>query len=349
MINKEYGSDFHYSLDTSIMTDGEQGSYFLSNHFSLHFSGRSALYAIIEKGIKSEGWQKLYLPSFYCHEVKHFLENLPITICYYEFNPFIDKENKDLEIADINTIVIVNVDFFGLIKLSLVNYKNAIILDDQTHNLLEVKKSTAAYCFGSLRKELPMPLGGFVFSPKNYPLPKYKHQTVSEEIALKKLTAMYLKKEYLEGNPEVDKNTFRNLFQSAECAFEIETTNSTLPELAKAVLKQLDVDKIISIKESNLQLALLSLKDVSDIRVNLDKKNNAFGLILECESKETRDNLKNYLVEKKIFPAILWPNQLSPKDIETEGKILFIHVDYRYNTKDILFITKTIKDFFDNE
>lgn len=349
MINKEYGSDFHYFLKEDIVLPSQKDSLFYGDEFSLFFSGRAALYHIISEGINSNNWKKIFLPSFYCHEVTHFLKALPIEIIYYEFNPFLDSESKALSIEDLETNVIVNVDFFGLKKADCSVFKAAVILEDITHNILGYQKSQAHYCFGSLRKELPVPAGGFCFSPKKLALPKAISSLKSEKVALKKLSAMFLKEKYLNGE-WAEKESFRKLFLDAENDFEEDFTNASMPECAKAILFQIDVEKIILNKYANLKTALLELKDINNLRINFESdKKEAFGLSLECKTPSQRDKLKMHLILNKIFPAVLWPNQLNERDREIENSTLFIHMDYRYDSKDIKVITNTIKDFLNHE
>lgn len=349
MINKEYGSDFHYFINEDIILQNQEDSLFYGNKFSLFFSGRAALYHIIREGINSKNWKKIFLPSFYCHEVTHFIKTLPVEIIYYEFNPFLDSESKALEIEDLETNVIVNVEFFGLKKVNCSFFKNAVILEDCTHNILGFKKSQADYCFGSLRKELPVPAGGFCFSPKKLPLPEAVSSLISENVALQKLSAMHLKGEYLKGKT-VDKDVFRKLFVDAENDFESDFTNASIPECAKIILFQIDVEKILKYKYDNVKTALMAFKDTKEITVNFESnRQEVFGLCLECKTPMQRDKLKTHLILNKIYPAVLWPNQLKDRDKETENLILFLHLDYRYNSHDIKVITNKIKDFLKHE
>jgi hypothetical protein len=349
MKNKEYGSDFHYFIKEDVILPNQKDSLFCSDEFSLFFSGRVALHNIITEGIKMKNWKKIFLPSFYCHEVTQFIEELPIEIVYYEFNPFLDSESKVVVIEDIATNVIVNVDYFGLKKLDCSVFKNAVILEDITHNIIGFQKSHADYCFGSLRKELAVPAGGFCFSPKKLPLPDANSSLKSENIALQKLSAMLLKEKYLNGYSS-DKDVFRKLFADAEKDFENDFTNASMPVCAKDVLFQIDIEKVLKHKYDNVRTVLIALEVIDEIIVNFNSnKENVFGLCLECKTASDREKLKSHLISKKIFPAVLWPNQLTDRDKKIESLVLFLHLDYRYNATDIKVITNTIKEFFNHE
>ena len=72
------------------------------------------------------------------------------------------------------------------------------------------------------------------------------------------------------------------------------------------------------------------------------------GLILQCETNYLRNEIRKCLIGKMIYPAVLWPDQFLPTDIEMESTILFIHCDFRYNENDIEFIALTINNFIKN-
>src|SRR5690606_17224946 len=131
----EFGSDFHYHSPTSVMRDN---SFWQSDQFTLFFSGRVALYNLLQFGIEKYGWKKVGFPSYYCHEVVSFCETLPIEVTYYAYNPTLDE--RQVEWGDEEGDVFVNVDFFGLRKINTQFLKNSIVIDDLTHNLLSIGK-----------------------------------------------------------------------------------------------------------------------------------------------------------------------------------------------------------------
>lgn len=349
MKHKEYGSDFFYPIASRWYLNDSADSFFSSPAVSLFFSGRSALYHLLAHGIATQGWKDIHLPSYYCHEVYRFLEDLDINLHYYIFNPFRDSEIDKESISDRPDCVLVNVSFFGMEPADTSQFDKTIIIDDISHNLIAHKSSQAHYCFGSLRKELPLPVGGFCYSPKGHPLPKGAQNSEAEKIAEQKLEAMRLKCNYLNGKLE-DKSGYRNLFTIAEEKFEEAFTQAAMPETAVNKLLQLDVEAILLQKQKNLNQALKALKDVKALTLfgnSIDT--TSFGLVLHCETNEKRDALKAHLVQRNIFPAILWPDQKTERDKILQDTLLFIHTDFRYNGEDIKVITHTIKTFFTNE
>ncbi|WP_439504233.1 hypothetical protein [Sediminibacterium sp.] len=346
MINKEYGSDFHYFLHEDIVSNSIEDSIFHREEFSLFFSGRAALFHIISQGIKLWGWKKVYFPSFYCHEVPLFIKSLSVQILYYNYNPFVNSTINFLDIEDIDTNVFINVFFFGVRKIDHISFNKTVIIEDCTHSILSFQNSKADYCFGSLRKELPLPAGGFCISPKMKPLPKGTLNINAEKVAGDRLLAMQLKNEYLDGTNQ-DKSLYRKLFTESEKKFQSDFTNAKMPNCAYEILLKINAKKVLKIKENNIKTALEQLSNIKDVIINFQSSNcDVFGLCLEFKTTIIKNKFKDYLIENNIFPAVLWPNQIWQEDIDVENRILFIHLDYRYNQYDVLIITKLIKEYF---
>lgn len=341
MTNKEYGSDFHY-FGGDNASNGI--SSFNDEKIFLFFSGRVALFNLLSFGIQKYKWKKVGFPSYYCHEVVDFCKNLPTEITYYNYNPFSDIQ--DIEWEDDDKNVFINVDFFGVKKINTSFLKKSVIIDDLTHNLLSTKESKANYCFGSLRKQLPIGAGGFCLGLKediDFSIPV---NNFADKIALQKLSAMFLKSEYLAGK-FANKDVFRNLFIDAEHQFESSQTNSKLPATIKSQLFALSEENLIQKTRNNIAQAKAKLQ-LKNCKIVESDKETEFGLILVFEESTLRNELRSYLIEKKIYPAVLWPSQKTEDDIFYENRMLFIHLDFRYSWEDIDFMVLKINDFFKN-
>lgn len=346
MPRREFGSDFHFPLP-ACAGDAPSESFLFSPGFSLFVSGRSALYALLAEGIREFGWTKVYFPSYYCHEVVEFVNNPPVEVNYYRYNPAQENIDPGQSPDDTKGAVIINVDYFGLKKLQWEDYSEATIVDDLTHNLQAWKDSKADFCFGSLRKDLPVPVGGFCFS-KSHAVPA-AYDPALELLAARKLSGMFLKKEYLEGNADVSKEVFRELLISGEKEFGDLKTNAAIPGISRALLESLDVEKITEAKISNGQHGLKLLGEIPGTRINFGKDKAGFGLVLELSSSRRRDSLKACLIHQNIFPAVLWPDQKYDRDADLERKLLFVHMDYRHSKEDVEFICNTIKECLAHE
>lgn len=341
MRNKEYGSYFSLETNKKWLIDSDKKHPFFTDEIALCISGRTAIYGILKLGIAKHGWKRVYFPEYYCHEVVDFIKTLPIEVSYYEFNPFVTN-HISYDFNDVATSVIINVDFFGINHASDVAISNAVLIDDVTYSILSHTSSTAAYCFASLRKELPVPAGGFCSSPQGRELPAFKHSAEADFLIANSLKAMGMKKAYLEG-VAVDKEQFRELYASSETDFsKCILENGALPKEASQVLRSLNVSEIIQQKYVNISQVLNSLPNtIASYCCNENQK--GFGLVLYFDTKAIRDSFKQHLVQAKIYPAILWPEQRHNESKWNEDRMLFVHVDYRYNTDDIAYICTTLE------
>lgn len=341
MLNKEYGSDFHYIEEDNLL---KKASIFENENISLFFSGRAALFNLLDYGIREYNWKKVGFPSYYCHEVVHFCESLPIEIVYYDYNPFSDIQKVEWDDRDKN--VFINIDFFGVKKLDTSFLTKSVIIDDITHNLLSLKESKADYCFGSLRKQLPLGAGGFCMGIKEDITIIIEPTVLANKTALQKLSAMFLKSEYLLGN-FTEKDVFRNLFMIAEKKFEDFKTNAVLPDSIKNQLFTINDEELIKKTRNNISRSKNNLQ-LKKCKIFHSDKKTELGLILIFEESSMRNELRKYLIHHKIYPAILWPSQKNEEDVFYENRLLFIHLDFRYSKEDIDFMIIKINEFFAN-
>jgi len=123
----------------------------------------------------------------------------------------------DLQTGD----VILRVNFFGLRVLpsaAAIRAQRVEIIDDHTHDPWSdsASHSDADWCIASLRKTLPIPDGGVLWSPTGNALPPLASLTFERRLAsLEKLAAMLLKELYLNDQP-IEKQVFRQLALSGE-------------------------------------------------------------------------------------------------------------------------------------
>lgn len=344
-INKEYGSDFHYDFHEI------SGNYstFIPDSANLFFSGRAALYALMRFGIEKYNWKNIYIPSYYCHEVVDFIEDLTINIEYFPCNPFIENGVKLESVVDSEENVILNVSYFGQRSINLEHFSRIIIIDDLTHDLEGLVESKGHYALGSLRKILPISCGGFLYSSKGLAIPKEIPSNEAKEVAVRKSTAMYLKRIYLmQGVGE--KDFFRELYVTAEESFCNIPAKGGIPEIAKAQLHDVDCTQIINDKKRNLRYVFDSLDFLDGVQYNFGEYHDrALGLLFHFKESIQRDELRRFLIDQKIYPAVLWPSQKTVIDKQVSDSILFIHIDYRYSTEDMTYIVDTLNQFFKND
>ncbi|MGN6211737.1 hypothetical protein [Parafilimonas sp.] len=343
-MQQEYGSDFHF-MDFSGLpkSPGIQDIYAQSNLF---FSGRTALYNLIQKGIALYNWQNIYLPEYYCHDVDAFIKALPVNIFYYNDGPYntgiidtaaLDKENN----------IFIHVNYFGLNTQSRLQLKNAFVIEDHTHDLTSewALNSTAHYCFASLRKSLPVAAGGIVWSPQQLELPQVTaEKNLGNTAAYMKLAAMFLKKEYLNEH-YTNKQDFRNLFINSESLFESHETNGALPPIIQNAINTIPIELLRIHKINNYKQLSNAIHEKEIIWQQQIQDRCPFGCMLFFKEALQRDKMKAYLIKNHIYPAVLWPNQKEAKAKAFSEKVLLIHCDVRYNSADMQCIADTINHY----
>lgn len=337
-MNKEYGSDFHFIQSNAGMSED---SLIENTNDSLFFSGRVALYNLLDYGIRNYGWKRVGFPSYYCHEVVEFCETLPIELFYYPYNPF---QPKSFEWDDDAQHVFINVDFFGLGMIPTGFLNKSIVIEDVSNNLLKLRDSRADYCFASLRKQLPVPVGGIGKDVLLDSSPKHNGHQFPEDVSSEKIAAMFLKAKYLDGEFNA-KKVFRNLYIKSEKSFSSCKTNSYIPANAKQILLNLSHKDLIDKTRANINLAKSLFQPHPNFKLLTTEQNTEMGLMFIFENQEDRDSLKTYLIKKDIYPSILWPNQKTKTDKYFEERVLFVHADFRYTSNDIRFIVNRLNSF----
>lgn len=146
---------------------------------------------------------------------------------------------------------------------------------------------------------------------------------------------MELKKSYLQ---EIinDKNCFRNLYLDTEKEFE-RLPISCIDHRSLEYISSFDVVAWYLQKSKNQKL--LSRMELSYFKI-LNAENhkcNPFSCVLLFEDKEGRDQVRENLIKRCVYPAILWtiPSSQSIEIQSIGDRILSVHCDGRYSEKDM--------------
>ena len=197
--------------------------------------------------------------------------------------------------------------------------------------------SHADWCIASLRKSLPVPEGGMLWSPMGLPLPKAP--TVSDEnekIAAIRWEAMRLKACYLNGE-NVEKAAFRSGFVDTEEYFD-RAEVCALDAESQKFLQLFDIRDWYKRKWENWEL----LRDIKKDGVRVLRPENRgcypFSLILVFTTGDEREGVRKALIEKQIYPAVLWnvPETSDGEVFKISRGMLSIHCDARYTKEEIL-------------
>lgn len=333
----EFGSDFHYVI--GFQGEGNALSDFCpkANYYA---DGRQALIHLYH----SQGWQRLWMPEYFCYDVIASLNEAGLNLMFYSDYPVANDEQTLEAIRQegnfLPTDAILRVNYYGTRSCrSAEKLPVAAIVEDHSHDLIGdwPIQSTTNWCIASLRKTLPVPEGGMLWSPVGLKLPSVPE--VSEEnvqISNVRWEAMKLKARYLAGEA-VEKAEFRKGYVETEEYFD-HAQVCALDKSSQEYLKTFDIRSWYNLKRENWEL----LKDIKKEGVRVIGPESMgcypFSLVLLFDNPYERDRVRKELIAHQIYPAVLWnvPNTVSGEVKSFSRRMLSIHCDGRYSSEDIV-------------
>lgn len=320
-------------------------------------SGRDALVGLLKHGMKARGWRRLWMPGYFCPEVVLACRNAGIEVKRYRSFPVVrtNDEARESEFRMLDGDVLFVQNFFGLqnFRAERAESRGREVIEDHSHDPWSPQaiESRGDWCVASLRKTLPIPDGGVLWSPRGHRLPPQpKVAARLRRASLEKLAAMLLKGWYLEGRP-VSKATFRGLSASGESCIGTGPLSGMTPWSAEMV-DCLPVSAWRSLRARNHGILSAALKEVNGVRVLSPEKGARavpFGAFLVFESPQLRDRVRRALIDRRIYPAIHWSlsefaeGASSVEAQELSRRVLTVHCDFRHRRKDMLRIAEEIK------
>jgi hypothetical protein len=304
--------------------------------------GRDSLRLLLTFGKKQFGWNKLWIPSYYCQEVIDALSCLDINITTYKDSPL--RQHTVLPSGLQKSDVVLLVNYFGIKtkkSLSYCNFGNASTIEDHTHDPWSDWASTskASYCFASLRKTLPVPDGAVLWSPLNLLLPLEPQVTRERQQASDiKRKAMTLKHLFLQGS-SVSKEEYRNLQLQGERLISLGDV-SGITNTSRIAIDSFPIDKWRIDRLQNYMHLVSKIKNLDILKPKEDSC-YPFSVVVLLDNKEQQDYVRSQLVSSNIYPAILWPSNKEKHNLS--NRILSICCDMRYSLKDMDIVYEVIK------
>lgn len=296
---KEFGSDFHlvdnYEKDSSPLR---------MLNASFYANGRQALGALIE----NNAWKRIWVPEYFCYDVLEYIRDLRIEIVFYNEYPISLRDNQLKDLPFKPDDILLRMNYFGLSNWQDSSEIPVEVIEDHSHDLLGdwAQKSNADWCIASLRKTIPIPEGGILWSPNNKTLPDVPESTQeNEDVSSRRMSAMSLKRNYLLGET-ISKDEIRHTYIETENEL-VNLKTSALASSAFQLLKQFDIEKWYAHKKTNwAELSSLNSK-AAILKPEDPVKNNPFSVVLVFDDNHQRDVARQRLIEQNIYPAILWP------------------------------------------
>ena len=247
------------------------------------------------------------------------------------------------------------VNYFGFVSSvqDLGDLRGTVeLIEDHSHDLNSdwAQNSRADWCVASLRKTIPTPDGGVLWSPRKHTLPEPPPLTWEHYLAAKqKQTALEMKSHYLDGNLD-GKSNYLECSKRAERVISDGHISGASP-WARSAVGVAPVDRWRLIRRSNYKVLAHALSEVRWLKVIQEQINGGtspFAMILVFRSKEQAQYVRQRLIQSNIYPAILW-SLTAPKiegidveDISLSQRLLSIGCDARYDRSDMRRVADTL-------
>lgn len=328
----EFGSDFHY-IDS--YNSGRAHLTDVFRNATLLADGRQCIVALI----RQYGWKRIWMPDYFCYDVIESIKNQTgINVLFYEDSPLYEGKVESILFKDGD--VLFRMNFFGLRGLRNNKKIPCPVIEDHSHDPFGhwALYSDADWCISSIRKILPLPEGGMMWSPKGHQLSvELESLEENEKIAVTRWEGMEMKSRYLKSE-DVCKDEFRKRYVNTEEYFDKAEPALIDKRSRNVVSEELDINLWQGVKRKNWQL-LKSLVNSNACQV-MEPENESctmFSLIILLESKDKRDAVRKRLIEASVYPAILWsvPDSASAEAKDFSERMLSIHCDGRYKEDDI--------------
>ena len=329
---KEFGSDFHY-IET--FTSGRAHLTDVYRDATLLADGRQCIVALI----RQYGWKRIWMPDYFCYEVIDTIKGQTgIKVKFYKDSPFHEGQVENLPFKEGD--VLLRMNFFGLREQRNNKRITCPVIEDHTHDPFGhwALYSDADWCISSIRKMLPLPEGGMMWSPKGLQLDtNLIASEENEKIAATRWEGMEMKAAYLKGET-VSKEDFRKRYTETEEWFDHSEPTLIDDRSKEFVSKQLDINLWQGAKRKNwVLLKNLVKSDVCKVLEPEDDSCTMFSLVLYFDTENIRDSVRKRLIESCVYPAILWavPDSASETARDFSERMLSVHCDGRYKEEDI--------------
>lgn len=317
----------------------------------LFYAGRYALKYLIKRIDAASPIGTIWMPEYYCPFVKEWMHHEFDSIKFYYVDPFDPKSKIDWsQFKSTKDLVMVN-NYWGLKDTDIPAGKRPTIIEDHSHGWLSEGSlnSKADFCFASLRKTLPIPMGGIAWKPKastsklslNLPniFDSYSNENPMNQPWDTIIGSMNLKANC---NSTLDKQQYLDEYLKGELLVRSIYNVYQVSSQHAAFINQYIFTDFNSFKKINADYSCIKLEKSNAFKVVKHNTRAPFGLLMAFKSLDTLNDLKKYLVTNQIYPALLWPNN----NLKTTYKYLLnVHMDFRFDTADLNYITTTVNNW----
>jgi lipopolysaccharide/colanic/teichoic acid biosynthesis glycosyltransferase len=285
---------------------------------------------------------RIHVPSYFCPDVVDALRSSgAVEIVIYPDHPL--SESSTVFAREHDLVVVL--PHFG--RPTQVTVKGGRLLIDATHTLgheglglpSDAAGRPADLCVASLRKTLPVADGALVWSPIGARLPEVPALREGHALAARRLAAaLEAKASLLRGERSDKPEVLREIVAAVEALEAANEASAALPETAQR-LRRFDLAARWDARELNRMAAIARLEGYGMLADDQLRPLEApFMLVLLAATQAYRERLRAGLIERDVYPAVLWPHDHLPTGCPERAlgeRILAIHIDARYSPADL--------------
>ncbi|HEY5630413.1 MAG TPA: hypothetical protein VIR16_12980 [Candidatus Limnocylindrales bacterium] len=333
----------------------------------LFASGTDALAALLRWGAARHGWSRVWLPSYYCPDVPAALRaHVPgIDLhAYADHDLWAPPGPASATLAPGDVVTLANQ--LGVRRrpgIGGIRGAGAVVVEDHSHDLGSdwAHTSDADYAFASLRKTLPIPDGGVVWSPRGVELPA-EPVTATGGAGAEALATAIRARQRLAGSATSGRLPFRALARIAAAgSVGAGPAAATWPPgspqrhgispVSRALLPGMPLQAWRARRRANIELLADAIATPSQARLLAAPEGGvAFALTLVFDTSEARAEAQRALAARAVVPTVLWPLHPSrdlgagQADADLSGRILSVHADQRFGEADMHELAAILRD-----
>ncbi|HET8653209.1 MAG TPA: hypothetical protein VFM13_11635 [Gaiellaceae bacterium] len=292
----------------------------------------------------------LWLPDYFCHDVAVGWERL-VEVKTYEDDPRWAEPRWETLRAERGELVL-GVNYFGARAGTGWEERRDeagwMLIEDHSHDPFSpwAVGSSADFAFSSLRKTLPVPDGGILWSPRGLDLPPQPRATA--EGSELKLAAMLLKGRYLDGGGPDLKERFRRLQLQGEELLAQAPVAAASPAAREAVIGGAPLPWRVRRSDNAIHLLglLAGVDGVEPVFDEWPAGAAPLGVVLVCRSESLRDRVRESLREAGVYCPVHWrvERPVSERVRDLSSRVLTIPTDWRYDDTDMEQVASLVRD-----
>jgi len=296
-------------------------------------SGRSSLRLLLHE-LKQK---KFLIPNYLCKIILIVFKELEVDYSFYNINDDLSIDMGSIIKKNYDVLYIIN--YFGQYYdvYNAINDSTILVEDNVFLPLFDKPKNIDKWIgFNSFRKILPIADGSLIKS--TIKLPDELITKKEAKFASIKYNAKKIKYEYLKNN-KYSEQKYLTLFKLAESKLDEKHTINNISSfsLFRLIEFMARIEKEYSIRKENFDVLDKYLYNKA-IRI---RTNYPSFYVLSINQ---RDELKEYLLSKKVFLPVNWP-KIDGLSNDLYNSQISIPVDSRYNKNDMIRVAELINNF----